>query len=972
MNLPVANQPPPPAKPPASSRFQFATGDRPLSGYTIKRGVGRGGFGEVYFAVSDGGKEVALKLIRRNLDVELRGVQHCLNLKHPNLIALYDVRRDGDEDDCWIVMEYVAGESLEGAIRRHPNGMPADEAVDWLRGIAAGASYLHSHGIVHRDLKPGNVFRDESLVKLGDYGLSKFISCSRRSGQTESVGTVHYMAPEIAHGRYGREIDIYALGIILYEMLTGRVPFDGESVGEVLMKHLTAQPDVSAVPAPYRQVVARALAKDPAVRFATIDQLLAALPGTGRAQAAAPSPTAAAAPAAEPGFYHAGSSASRRVESSARQTANERAAIDPARFHPAAGDRQRRAERSEPWPVEFLVGMPPAVVWIIGAVLALFAFGLLGTIVSKGSGGPSSLALIGVALLGGWGARRWVNKRIRQRSSNRIGPTADISVSLPTVPFATAPTGTAPFATGGPPPLDPAAEPGEPTGGFPPLVAGIISAVFAGLVLPFFICFALDFASSFTDFAGPVRPIQDGIRAEGTRSKVLALLTLALIGGFASYSAAKREASGRFNRLADLLRPAFLVVGSLVLALFVRERLKHITGADMPPVGPWFTLAWVVYFLFKWRAHPRAGNQPGPMADVPPPLPGVRPEFDHGGSSAAALDPSRWRQPAAASFFGRLAGFFAVLLATLFAILTYTYMRGELHANRIMDVEFARMLAWVFAGLALYFLFRWRGRSSAGKQHGPTSDGARPLSPTATPTRSAFQSAAFAAGRAMRWATDQPTPALVAKSSRERAIELLESLLLSAAVAVVLAVIAAAWQGEDSGPEAGAWFALTGTLGAWGVLALSKLWERTNGEPILRRFAMLVVGMGLGAASFGFDRLLMVRLPFNQTMRPAQWHVSWSFYDLLDGAPRLEAFFVYFGLLFFLVPWWHQADPLRSSRVRIGSLVWTLTVAMLLHLVCPFPQPWGVIVAGIISFAVQLASPPAAKTNRPPAGGRHG
>ena len=101
-------------------------------------------------------------------------------------------------------------------------------------------AYLHDHGIVHRDLKPGNVFSDEGIVKVGDYGLSKFISCSRRSGQTESVGTVHYMAPEIANGRYGKEIDIYALGVILYEMLTGRVPFDGESVGEVLMKHLTA------------------------------------------------------------------------------------------------------------------------------------------------------------------------------------------------------------------------------------------------------------------------------------------------------------------------------------------------------------------------------------------------------------------------------------------------------------------------------------------------------------------------------------------------------------------------------------------------------------------------------------------------------------------------------------------------------------------------------------------------------------
>ena len=100
-------------------------------------------------------------------------------------------------------------------------------------------------------------------MKIGDYGLAKFISCSRRSGQTESVGTVHYMAPEIANGRYGREIDIYALGIMLYEMLTGRVPFEGESVGEVLMKHLTAEPDLSALDEPYRDIVQRALAKDP-------------------------------------------------------------------------------------------------------------------------------------------------------------------------------------------------------------------------------------------------------------------------------------------------------------------------------------------------------------------------------------------------------------------------------------------------------------------------------------------------------------------------------------------------------------------------------------------------------------------------------------------------------------------------------------------------------------------------------------
>jgi serine/threonine protein kinase len=263
----------------ATMKFTHPSGARPLDGYTIKRGVGRGGFGEVYFATSDAGKEVALKLIRRNLDVELRGVTQCLNLKHSNLIALYDIRTDSMGDQ-WVVMEYVSGESLEDVIERNPNGVPIDEALWWMRGICAGVSYLHDHGIVHRDLKPGNIFSDEGTVKIGDYGLAKFISCSRRSGQTESVGTVHYMAPEIANGRYGREIDTYALGIILFEMITGHVPFEGESIGEVLMKHLTAEPDLTVLAEPYRDIVQRALAKDPNLRLKNVGELVALLPGS--------------------------------------------------------------------------------------------------------------------------------------------------------------------------------------------------------------------------------------------------------------------------------------------------------------------------------------------------------------------------------------------------------------------------------------------------------------------------------------------------------------------------------------------------------------------------------------------------------------------------------------------------------------------------------------------------------------------
>jgi len=277
----------PPAAPRgAVMKFLYASGSRPLDGYTIKRGIGRGGFGEVYFATSDAGKEVALKHVERNLDVELRGVGHCLNLKHVNLIDLYDVRYD-EQGEAWVVMEYVSGESLKDVIDRNPNGLPLEEVDQWFRGVAAGVQYLHDHGIVHRDLKPGNIFEDDGVVKIGDYGLSKFISCSRRSGQTESVGTFHYMAPEIGKGVYGKEIDIYALGIVLYEMITGRVPFEGESSQEIIMKHLTADPDVSVVPTGYRALVQRAMQKDPEKRFHDVAEMVALLPSPEVAMSAA-------------------------------------------------------------------------------------------------------------------------------------------------------------------------------------------------------------------------------------------------------------------------------------------------------------------------------------------------------------------------------------------------------------------------------------------------------------------------------------------------------------------------------------------------------------------------------------------------------------------------------------------------------------------------------------------------------------
>ncbi|MCZ2344059.1 MAG: protein kinase [Bacteroidales bacterium] len=288
-------------------RFTYRSGQRPLDGYTIKRGVGRGGFGEVYFAVSDGGKEVALKFLRGHTEIELRGVASCLNLKHPNLVHVYDLKSDS-LGETWLVMEYVLGESMAQVIERHPHGLPLNLTKEWFVNLSRAVGFLHDHGVVHRDLKPANIFVENGTLKVGDYGLCKALGSSQRQ-QTRAVGTVHYMAPEISTGNYSRAIDIYACGVILHEMLTGQLPFEGESDGEILMKHLTATPDLSRVPTAFRDVVAKALDKNPVRRFSSMAEFARAVEAaTALSSPALPVPAVAPVPGGQPGVptqsYH--------------------------------------------------------------------------------------------------------------------------------------------------------------------------------------------------------------------------------------------------------------------------------------------------------------------------------------------------------------------------------------------------------------------------------------------------------------------------------------------------------------------------------------------------------------------------------------------------------------------------------------------------------------------------------------------
>ena len=253
--------------------YQYKYGDRPLDGYTIQRAAGRGGFGEVYYAISDSGRQVALKAVQSYEQIEVRGISQCMNLKSPHLVTIFDVKYN-DKGKPFVIMEFVSGPSLADLLKEAPGGLGTQKAAFFLREIGKGLSFLHECGIVHRDLKPGNIFYENGYVKIGDYGLTKAISASHHVSHTITVGTVHYMAPEVGAGRYDRSIDIYAMGILLYEMLTGQVPFLGSSPAEILMKHMTAAPDLTNIEEPFARVIRKALAKDPAERYQSVQAMV--------------------------------------------------------------------------------------------------------------------------------------------------------------------------------------------------------------------------------------------------------------------------------------------------------------------------------------------------------------------------------------------------------------------------------------------------------------------------------------------------------------------------------------------------------------------------------------------------------------------------------------------------------------------------------------------------------------------------
>ncbi len=251
--------------------------------YEILEEVGRGGMAYVYKAKCRLlNRIVAVKVLRNDLDGSgdflkrfNSEAQAAASLSHPNIVSIYDV---GVEDNIhYIVMEYVEGVTLKDyiSIKRKLNWK---EAVNFAIEICSGLSAAHSQGIVHRDIKPHNIIVTESgQIKVTDFGIARCATSTTVAASDTVLGSVHYFSPEQARGRYvDNKTDIYSLGIVLYEMLSGFVPYDGENSIEVAMKHIEANPQPlcamdPSIPPIVEQITFKAMKKETVARYTSVD-----------------------------------------------------------------------------------------------------------------------------------------------------------------------------------------------------------------------------------------------------------------------------------------------------------------------------------------------------------------------------------------------------------------------------------------------------------------------------------------------------------------------------------------------------------------------------------------------------------------------------------------------------------------------------------------------------------------------------
>ncbi len=260
--------------------LSYLSAGQKLGKYEIRHIIGRGGMAEVYRALNpDLNSDVAIKVLHPHVIESQAAVtrfrleaQAVAALSHPNIVRVFDFH--ADDNLIFMVMELIEGPTLRQVLGNYPHGMPSDLAIQIFVPLANAVSYAHEQGIIHRDIKPANVLIANGIRPvLTDFGLAQIAGGTRITAAGTSFGTPAYMSPELTLGSVIRqESDIYSLGAVLYELVTGDVPFKGDSVTKVLADHLR-----SPVPPPstivegldpaIEAVILRALEKEPANRY---------------------------------------------------------------------------------------------------------------------------------------------------------------------------------------------------------------------------------------------------------------------------------------------------------------------------------------------------------------------------------------------------------------------------------------------------------------------------------------------------------------------------------------------------------------------------------------------------------------------------------------------------------------------------------------------------------------------------------
>ena len=279
-----------------------------VGSYKVTEKIGEGGMGAVFKGIDLMlEREVAIKMLRPELASQPQVVERfrseavtLAKLNHPNIATLFSFLRQGE--DFFMVMEFVRGETLDSLIRR-TGAMPCDRAVALLNQALDGIDHAHKMGIIHRDIKPANMMLTENgTLKVMDFGIARVLGTSRMTKQGNIVGTVEYMSPEQVRGQEtDARSDIYSLGILLYEMLTGRVPFSSDSEYDLMRMQIENAPPPprvfsAQIPQPVEQAIMRSLAKRPEARFQGADEFRNALSNVLGSIA----PTIVAAPVATP------------------------------------------------------------------------------------------------------------------------------------------------------------------------------------------------------------------------------------------------------------------------------------------------------------------------------------------------------------------------------------------------------------------------------------------------------------------------------------------------------------------------------------------------------------------------------------------------------------------------------------------------------------------------------------------------